>query len=232
MELKKNTKKELGWKRLDFFLIGLICSIGISLLAFSWKSYEKPISLLGNTIWEDEDSPLIVEIEEIKTKNEIKPKEEVLLDNFEEIETIMDNVEPIEEKFELDLNFNFDEYQMYRTSDEIIETDEIIDMVDVSEFAHFIDGGELGFSKYLQTNTKYPDLAAEIGIQGLVIICFVINKDDSICDITFHNEEIGFGLEEEVARVIMSTSGMWKPAKQRDKEVAMRYRLPYRFQLN
>lgn len=119
MELKKNTKKELGWKRLDFFLIGLICSIGLSLLAFSWKSYETTILSPSIIIWEEEEKPIIVEIEETQKVNKAKPKAEELIEDFTEIETIIENTEEIEEKFEIDFNFEFDDYQMYGASEEL-----------------------------------------------------------------------------------------------------------------
>lgn len=104
-------------------------------------------------------------------------------------------------------------------------------MIEVSELAEFIHGGEMGLLQFLSQNTTYPTAAREIEIQGIVYVIFVINTDGSIGEITFGGKKLGFGLEEEVKRVIKLTSGMWKPAKQRDKEVAMRYRLPYHFKL-
>lgn len=36
-------------------------------------------------------------------------------------------------------------------------------------------------------------------------------------------------MDEEAVRVIKSTSGMWKPALQRDRVVRMRFRIPNKF---
>lgn len=44
-------------------------------------------------------------------------------------------------------------------------------------------GGEAALMKYLRSNIKYPVIAIENGVQGNVIVQFVVKKDGSIGDV-------------------------------------------------
>jgi len=228
MELKKTPSKDLSSKRVEFFLIGLAISVGASLVAFSWTQYEK-VTELQNIIIEEDVVIMENTVQEVKLPP--PPPKEVEIEVVEDDEEIPEE-QPEIDFDEIDLDTKFEQFDMDTGADEVEDTDEIFELYDVSELAEFKLGGEEGLLKFIAENTKYPEMAIENNIQGIVFLIFVVNKDGTIGDIGIGGKKLGFGLEEEAKRVIRLTSGKWKPAKQRDKAVPVRYRLPYRFQLN
>ncbi|MDR1879911.1 MAG: TonB family protein [Tannerellaceae bacterium] len=90
-------------------------------------------------------------------------------------------------------------------------------------------GGTNALLQYIARNVKYPKEAHEKGIQGRVILHFVINDDGRISDI-----EIARGvdplLDAEAIRVIESMP-KWTPGKQNGKDVCSRYTMPITFRL-
>jgi protein TonB len=86
--------------------------------------------------------------------------------------------------------------------------------------------------QYLADNIRYPSNAIDNGIQGSVIIQFVIEKDGSITNIDVLRD-IGGGCGDEARRLVesMNKSHKWHPGKQRGKPVAVMFTLPVRFKL-
>ena len=70
-------------------------------------------------------------------------------------------------------------------------------------------------------------------IEGKVNIQFVVMPDGSIKDVEIlGSRKIGWGCEEAAIAVIKKMSGMWNPAKQRDKKVPVRFRMPIKFEIS
>ncbi|MCL2131535.1 MAG: energy transducer TonB [Lentimicrobiaceae bacterium] len=91
-------------------------------------------------------------------------------------------------------------------------------------------GGEDARIKFLQENTVYPEEAKEQGIEGRVMIGFIVEKDGSLSNI-----EVIRGvhplLDEEALRVV-KTMPDWKPSYSMGKTIRIRYRMPVTFKLN
>jgi len=87
--------------------------------------------------------------------------------------------------------------------------------------------GKLG--EYLGRNIKYPAAASRASISGKVFMSFVVNTDGSIQDVQVL-KGLGFGTDEEAARVIKSMP-KWRPGKQSGRPVRVKYNLPISFQL-
>lgn len=83
---------------------------------------------------------------------------------------------------------------------------------------------------WLGKNIKYPSICQEQGIQGRVSVQFVINRDGSIVDVKVLRSPDEH-LSTEAIRVVKSMP-RWKPARQGNKPVRMRYVLPVMFRLN
>ena len=107
------------------------------------------------------------------------------------------------------------------------EEDQIFQVVE--EDATF-PGGTAELMKYLQKNIKYPSICQEQGIQGRVIVQFVVEKDGSITDVQVI-KAINPYLDKEAVRVV-STMPKWSPGKQRGKPVRVRFTLPVTFRLS
>jgi protein TonB len=91
------------------------------------------------------------------------------------------------------------------------------------------EGGNAALFKYLGENLKYPVMARENGVEGTVVVQFVVNEDGSIVTPAVVRD-IGAGCGEEALRVV---KGMpkWQPGKQRGKAVRVQFNLPIRFKL-
>src|SRR5690242_7751260 len=70
-------------------------------------------------------------------------------------------------------------------------------------------GGQSELLKFLSKNIKYPKAARENGIQGKVVVQFVVNDIGRISDCTVLRD-IGGGCAEEVLRVVKMMP-LWKP---------------------
>ncbi|MEZ4933493.1 MAG: TonB family protein [Saprospiraceae bacterium] len=83
---------------------------------------------------------------------------------------------------------------------------------------------------HLMKNLRYPAIARENGIEGLVVIQFVVEKDGQISDAKVVRD-IGAGCGQEALRVINAMPA-WEPGKQRGRKVRFQYNLPVKFALN
>ena len=92
------------------------------------------------------------------------------------------------------------------------------------------EGGEAGLLKYVAENTKYPAIARENGIEGKVIVQFVVDEEGKVSQSSVLRG-IGGGCDQEALRVIGTMNGKWKPGKQRGRPVKVWFTLPISFKL-
>ncbi|TAE39075.1 MAG: energy transducer TonB [Sphingobacteriales bacterium] len=85
------------------------------------------------------------------------------------------------------------------------------------------------FGQYLGKNLRYPPIASENGIQGKVIVNFIVEKDGSLTDIKIVRG-IGGGCDEEAIRVLKK-SPKWSPGIQNGRSVRVNYTIPISFKL-
>ncbi len=98
----------------------------------------------------------------------------------------------------------------------------------VEENASF-PGGDEECLKWLRKNIRYPSICQEQGVQGRVIVAFVVNRDGSIVDVKVVRSPDEH-LSEEAVRVVKMMP-KWKPARQGNKTVRSRFNLPVMFRL-
>jgi periplasmic protein TonB len=91
-------------------------------------------------------------------------------------------------------------------------------------------GGQNGLTKYLQNHLNYPSEAKENGIEGQVVIQFIVDEYGHISDIKILRD-IGGGCADEAIRVIKGMPA-WKPGEQNGQTVKVYYTLPISFQLS
>ena len=91
-------------------------------------------------------------------------------------------------------------------------------------------GGDDARIKFMVENIKYPEQAKKNGIQGVVFVSYVVEKDGKISNIKTIRG-IGGGCDEEAERVI-SLMPNWKPGIQRGQPVRVQFNLPVRFSLD
>lgn len=90
-------------------------------------------------------------------------------------------------------------------------------------------GGEAALMKYLESHIKYPPEAAKNGIEGKVIVQFVVKKDGSVGDAHIVRS-VDKDLDKEAIRVV-KTLPNFTPGRQNGKEVDVWYTLPVPFKL-
>jgi TonB family protein len=90
-------------------------------------------------------------------------------------------------------------------------------------------GGETALMNFIVSNLKYPQSAAQKGIQGRVTLSFIVEKDGSISTIKVVRSP-DERLSLEAIRVVRKMP-KWTPAKQEGKPVRVKYVLPVTFRL-
>ena len=90
-------------------------------------------------------------------------------------------------------------------------------------------GGPLAFNKHIAENLKYPDVARLIGVNGRIVLTFVIDRDGKVVEVTPTNC-IGAGCESEAVKVLQSLK-TWQPGIQNGKPVRVQYRVPINFSI-
>lgn len=162
----------------------------------------------------------------IKKDNEVKPEEE--LKTQEEILNTKTAIGA------LDVKGNDDK------SGEVLKIKEAVaqpepkpevenKVFDVVEQMPSFPGGPSALMSYLNSNVKYPVVAQENGVQGRVVISFVVEKDGSITDVQVVRS-VDPSLDREAARVVKSMPN-WIPGKQNGSAVRVKYNVPVAFKL-
>ncbi len=100
---------------------------------------------------------------------------------------------------------------------------------DVVEEQPSFPGGQGALMSWLSENIKYPVIAAENGVQGRVIVQFVVSKTGSISDVKVVRG-VDPSLDREAVRVV-SAMPKWTPGRQNGTTVNVRYTLPVTFRL-
>ncbi len=229
MEIKKTPKADLENKKVLFTEIGLIVSLALALLAFEWKTYDKQASTLGDS------TATVIEEEMIPITNETPPPPA----EAPKIPTISDVIEIVDDdmKIENELIINTEDDKNLGVEikdyvkgpvEEVIEEEEIPFTI-VEEKPSFQGGDENTFTKWVASKLVYPEIAKENGVQGRVILQFLVGTDGSVSDVKVVRG-VDASLDREAARVVAS-SPKWKPGRQRNKPVKVRYTFPVIFQL-
>ena len=90
-------------------------------------------------------------------------------------------------------------------------------------------GGDGALMGYLRDNIHYPTVAAENGVQGRVVVGFVVERDGSITDVNILRS-VDPSLDREAMRVVKSMP-RWTPGKQNGSAVRVKYQVPVTFRL-
>lgn len=81
--------------------------------------------------------------------------------------------------------------------------------------------------QFISKHLVYPNEAAKNGIEGMVLVSFMVEKDGSVSEVK-SLKEIGGGCDEEVMRVVYSMPD-WEPGLKEGVPVRTEMKLPVRF---
>ncbi len=225
MEIKKSPKADLQNKRGLLLEIGLAVALAIVIGAFAWTPKEHRIEQvdLNYAIVEEE----ITEI----TRQDQKPPEPP---KKVEVKVIADLLQVVTNDTKIETSMTFDEFdeeaevfqEVEVVEEEIVDDEPFLIVETMPSF----QGGDLNtFRNWVQSNVRFPQIALENGIQGTVVLSFVIEKDGSLTNIQVLRTP-DRSLSEEATRVL-SKSPKWSPGKQRNQVVRVKYTLPVVFRV-
>ncbi len=164
----------------------------------------------------------------IKKDNQVKPEEEM--------KTQTDLMKTNTAIGSLDVKGNSDNGEVLkvtqRVADEPVKPDkpEVENKVfDVVEQMPSFPGGTGALMQYLSENIKYPVVAQENGVQGRVVVSFVVERDGSITDVKVVRS-VDPSLDREATRVVKAMPN-WIPGKQNGSAVRVKYNVPVAFRL-
>ena len=228
MEVKKSPKADLTKSSTMFLEIGLIAALALVLLAFEWKTGNiKKAELSANDIIAAEEEIIPITEEE----NIVRPKMPTIPILSDAIDIVDDDIKVDEEMFSFedseDLGVDMNDYG-YEVGEESVE-EEAIPFALVEQKPLFQGGDANAFSKWVNQNLAYPDIAKENGIQGRVTLQFTVGTDGKVSGVKVLRG-VDPSLDKEAVRVV-SSSPKWTPGKQRDRPVKVTYTFPVIFQL-
>lgn len=164
----------------------------------------------------------------IKKDNEVKPEDEMK----SQTELMQTNTAI----GALDVKGNSDNGEVLkvtqRVADEPVKPDkpEVENKIfEVVEQMPSFPGGPSALMQYLSENIKYPVVAQENGVQGRVVVSFVVERDGSITDVNVVRS-VDPSLDREATRVVKAMP-KWLPGKQNGQAVRVKYNVPVSFRL-
>jgi len=232
-----------------FFNYGLLTAVAFSLAALSWTTYEKKIKVdLADLVLDDE-----VEVEIPRTAEPPPPpppppppviQEVPDTEIIEEDQPVFENQEVTEEtKVEAPIVEKKAPPPPPPPPPPAPHEEEIFKVVEqMPRFPGCEDKGtekekedcaKTKMLEYIYKNLKYPAIARENGVEGQVVLQFVVDKDGSITD-TKIVRDIGAGCGSAAESVVNGMNNMgqkWVPGKQRGRPVRVLYTLPVKFKL-
>lgn len=162
----------------------------------------------------------------IKKDNEVKEEDEIKLDEVEKSNKAIGT-------FDVEGN---DEVggEVLKAKEEIAapeppKHEEENKIFEVVEQMPKFPGGDAALLSYLSSHTNYPTVAAENGVQGRVVVGFVVERDGSVSDVKILRS-VDPSLDKEAMRVVKSMP-KWTPGKQNGSAVRVKFQVPVSFKL-
>lgn len=237
MEVKKSPKADLEKEKGTGLLIGYIVALSAMFACFEYttRTYEETDVVYSTTSFVSEEEIIPITQPPIFTAAPPPPAE---APQVAEILDIVDNeTEIVEEKIET--SESTDQAITGPTAPTgpvmvgppapVQEGNDEGQIFEVVEQNPSFPGGDKALMDYLYKNIKYPSVAQDNGIQGRVLVQFVVNKDGSIVDPKVLRS-VDPSLDKEAMRVVQAMP-KWTPGKQRGKPVRVRFTLPVTFRL-
>ena len=249
-QLRKDTGKRNIMALLVMFAIGLAIAAFVAIKGVVENAMKSDVAIEADVELaklaekkeakvEKKEEPKIEKIEVEKVKSSVKFVPPVIKKD--------DEVKPEEElKSQEELNKTntaigaFDVKGNDEAAGEVLKAKEVIaqpdppkeeetKVFDVVEQMPSFPGGQSALLQYLSSNIKYPVVAEENGVQGRVIVTFVVEKDGSITDVRVV-KSVDPSLDKEAQRVVKSMP-KWIPGKQNGAAVRVKYTVPVTFRL-
>ncbi len=238
--------------RSTIWTASLAIALLISVLAFNWTSYHQE-EYVDETVFIDEDiidipPPTIHHPPPLPPPPPPPKKLEIAVDDTEVEETpifldeiVMDNPPPppiVKKKLAPPPPAPIVEDQDVGVDDIFIVVEQAPRFPGCEDMAgdHKVKKScaDKAMLRFIYEHIQYPAIARENGIEGTVVVRFVVEKDGSIQQATVVRD-IGAGCGAEGLRVVNLMNALqkkWTPGMQRRKAVRVQFNLPIKYRLN
>lgn len=224
MEIKKSPKADLQNKKVLFTEIGLVIALAVMALAFWYHKSDNKIKV--NKIVAE-----VIEMEEVDVTRQDNtpppPPQQTQIQVITDVLNIVSNDKKIDSNITfIDESDDFDDLDIViEEKEEEIEEEEIF--VNAEVMPKFQGGGLEKFRAWVQNTVRYPQIAQENGIQGNVIIKFVVEPTGKLSN--FQVLQTPDKSLSDAAIAVLQKSPKWEPGRQRNKPVRCTYTLPVIF---
>ena len=222
MESKKNPKADLESKKGIFLQIGLIISLLAVIGAYEYKSYDAlGVSGFGDHKMDalDEEDIEITRPEEVKPP---PPPEEKPPEAPEEIE-IKEDDEELDTELDVD-DADTDQDEMMDMEEEFSEPFISVEQMPMLGDCDDEACTQTEIMKFIARNFRYPEIAKANGVEGRVILEFVVEKDGKVGRV-----KILKGIDKHVDKAcinVVEDLPVFAPGKQIGKAVPVKYTVP------
>lgn len=233
MEVKKSPKANLERGKTFSLLMGLVLSLSVVFVALEWRSSNASEGGAVDKIdvADMEDALFIPDTQQPPPPEPETPVQETVEVQLPEEFKVVDNEKEVA-KIAL---VSADEKRPLPPPAPVVtapapvveEEEQIFEIVEEEPVPP--GGSQEALLKWVARSIVYPEIAADNGVQGRVIVQFVVERDGSISKATVVRG-VDPSLDKEALRVV-NKMDKWKPGKQRGKAVRVKYTLPIQFKL-
>ena len=230
MELKKSPSANLENKKLSFTLLGLVIVLAIVYIAVEWTNRDIRVVEVSGIVEIQEDDELVpITIHDATPPPpppDLPPPPPVVSEVFE----IVDDSQDVRDA----PSFSSDDNAPIVIPPPIVvapiedDPDEHTVFIVVEKMPSF-PGGEAAMRRFISSNIRYPKIAEENGVEGRVVVTFVVGRNGEITDVEIMRS-VDRHLDAEAIRVV-NAMPRWTPGEQRGKPVKVKYVLPVVFKL-
>ena len=109
--------------------------------------------------------------------------------------------------------------------------DDVVSYYECDQRPLFLNSAEITpfMEKWVYPNLKYPESAVRAGVQGRVMVDFIVDKEGKVTDVRVVRS-VDPELDEEAVRVV-SASPRWKPGRMGGQKVRASVTIPVEFRL-
>lgn len=229
MQKKKSPVLDLNKDRLIFRILGFAFTFALLILVFSFTTFQKRKSSVTTTPVSSDKIETII-LEKKKPEEQLKPTPPLSQTEIEKVADDEEFEEPdLDELFDPnktpDIPFDIDPNKPKDDFDQ-----DIIFDINVTEVQIAFKGGDEAFSQFISDNLVYPPYHEAEGIEGVVWVNFVVDRDGNVTDVNTEGD-VDMEFAEEAKRVIKMTNGMWLPAEYKKKRVKSRIKMSIAFEI-
>ncbi|MBO2524127.1 MAG: energy transducer TonB [Bacteroidales bacterium] len=224
---KKSDKGNLEKRKTSFLLIGFAVVLALTYVSFElFASRDK-----GTVMALDDDEFIEVMDEDVIATDQTPPPPPPPVAQQQEV--VLNIVEDnIKVNTDFDFSQDFDEnleIEEYVPIEIVEEEAEEAPVVRFAEKMPEFPGGTEAMYSFLQKELTYPEVARNNGIQGTVLLEFVVERDGSVSNVK-PVVSLFPECDAEAIRVVKKMP-KWKPGEQLGKPVRCYFNIPIRFTL-